>query len=351
MSEKGSMDFSFIKKLTPQQKRLRNIIPLGIFAIVGVIYFSIQSSDTKKETVKAVVADTTIPSSGTKELSDSKLTVLNDYEDFNQDRKEQIMSDFDSNLSDPLGNDEPQEVIVKEVIKEDPNKVKYNDIQSALAKMELEKNRRLAQNRRKPKPVSTTQTRTTNTRSNAPTKRTVEKNYDLDDWGENDDFFDETLVNSAQIEKIKSKPKKKSEGVTDKIIEAVIHNDQVITNNGRVTMRLKKSAKIKGKLYKANTLFYGKARFALNRVLLEITNISSNNVALKAYDKQDGNAGIFIENENLMGEALNESSDSAIDEVDVGGVRIGSVVKNVFKKRQQIPKITLLNNYELVLKL
>lgn len=350
MSAKDSTDFSFIKKLSPQQKRLRNIAPFIVLPVVAIIYFIVdsskQTSNEQASTIESYV-DTELPTSGTKGLGESKLDVYKEYEDFDNERKKQVSSDFDSHLGNPLGTDEAPTTQV--VVEKDT--VEVNRLKSELARLEFEKNKKLAQNYKRqssPKTVSHSNTRVTQT--NYATQSS--SNLDVDDWGDDSGFFDETQVNSRDLNAVNtSKVITKKEGVTDKIIEAVIHNDQEVTNKGRVTLRLKKQARIKGKLYAANTKFYGSVRFLENRVLLSISNIMSNPVNLKAYDKQDGNEGIFLENQNMFSEASKESTESIIDNQNIQGINVGNALKRVFRKRSQVPKVTLLNNYELLLKL
>lgn len=361
MSEKGNMEFSFIKKLSPQQKRLRNIAPFIVLPVVAIIYFIVEShkeptlnTNTNAQSNINSYIDTELPASGTKELSNNKLEVFNEYETFDSNRKKQVSNDFDSHLGDPLGSDVVAEKAEKEVIIE-KDTVENNRLKSEIARLEFEKNRRLAESY-KSRPARTSSSSTTRMVSSSSSNTNYANNnsasnLDVSDWGDESDFFETTQVNNTSFNTNDSKIPEKKEGVTDKLIEAVIHNDQEVTNKGRATLRLKNQARIKGKLYPANTKFYASVQILENRVLLNITNIQSNSVALKAYDQQDGDEGIYVENQNFFAESTQEGTESIIDDQNFGGINVGNAVKRVFKRRAQIHKVTLLNNYELLLKL
>lgn len=137
---------------------------------------------------------------------------------------------------------------------------------------------------------------------------------------------------------------------TDTFIHAVIHKDQKIKDNGRITFRLTKPAIINGNIYKANTYVFGFAQFGTNRINVEITNIDNTPVNLYAYDKQDGNIGLYVEGANAVGDLGKHATEDMVRDVDVSGIPLGNTVKSLFRKKNKEVSVFLLNNYEVILK-
>lgn len=138
-------------------------------------------------------------------------------------------------------------------------------------------------------------------------------------------------------------------GTTDEFIYAVVDGDQVVKANSRLRMRLTKSATINSKQIPKNTPIYGFISFQPNRVLIEIENIKHHSTNLKAFDLQDGNEGIYVEN-NFRAEATNEVLDDIIGDINIPSVpQVGGITK-VLKRNNRKVKVTVLNNYQLILK-
>ena len=138
-------------------------------------------------------------------------------------------------------------------------------------------------------------------------------------------------------------------GTTDKTIYAVVDGDQTVKANSRLRMRLTKAATINNKKMPKNTFVFGFVRFQPNRVLIQIENISHNPSKLKAFDLQDGSEGIYIEN-NFRAEATNEVLDDIIGDINIPSVpQVGGITK-ILKRNNRNVKVTVLNNYSLILK-
>ncbi|WP_127023494.1 conjugative transposon protein TraM [Flagellimonas beolgyonensis] len=137
---------------------------------------------------------------------------------------------------------------------------------------------------------------------------------------------------------------------TDAFIYAVIHGDHTIKQGERVKLRLTKPATIAGMDFPQNSYVYAFPTFQNNRVLLDINSINHVAVSISAYDTEDSAIGLYVKGAKMVGEITDESSKDAVDDVDVGGVPLGSTIKNVFKKKQETPTVTLLNNTKLILK-
>ena len=138
-------------------------------------------------------------------------------------------------------------------------------------------------------------------------------------------------------------------GVTDPMIYAVVDGDQVVKKNSRLRMRLSKEARINGNLLPKNTIVYGFIRFQPNRVLIDIENIQHQPTKLKAFDLQDGSNGIYVEN-NFRAEVTNEVVGDMVDDINIAGVPQVSGFKKIFQRNHRNVKVTVLNNYKLILK-
>jgi hypothetical protein len=138
-------------------------------------------------------------------------------------------------------------------------------------------------------------------------------------------------------------------GNTDESIFVIVDGDQIVTANTRLRMRLTKSATINGKLMSKNTPVFGFISFQPNRALIEIENINHHPTKLKAFDLQDGSEGIYVEN-NFRAEVTREVLDDVIGDINIPSVpQIGGITQ-VFRRSNRRIKVTVLNNYRLILK-
>lgn len=138
-------------------------------------------------------------------------------------------------------------------------------------------------------------------------------------------------------------------GNTDETIYVVVDGDQIVKTNTRLLMRLTKGATINGKLMPKNTPIFGFISFQPNRALIEIENIKHHPTKLKAFDLQDGSEGIYVEN-NFRAEVTGEVLDDIISDINIPSVpQVGGITK-VLKRNNRNVKVTVLNNYRLILK-
>jgi hypothetical protein len=138
-------------------------------------------------------------------------------------------------------------------------------------------------------------------------------------------------------------------GNTDETIYVVVDGDQVVQANTRLRMRLTKSATINGKLMPKNTPIFGFISFQPNRALIEIENIKHHPTKLKAFDLQDGSEGIYVEN-NFREEVTREVFDDVIGDINIPSVPQVGGLTQVFRRSNRRVKVTVLNNYRLILK-
>ena len=138
-------------------------------------------------------------------------------------------------------------------------------------------------------------------------------------------------------------------GNTDETIYVVVDGDQIVQANTRLRMRLTKSATINGKLMPKNTPVFGFISFQPNRALIEIENIKHHPTKLKAFDLQDGSEGIYVEN-NFREEVTREVFDDVIGDINIPSVPQVGGLTQVFRRSNRRVKVTVLNNYRLILK-
>ncbi|WP_336129403.1 conjugative transposon protein TraM [Mesoflavibacter sp. CH_XMU1422-2] len=138
-------------------------------------------------------------------------------------------------------------------------------------------------------------------------------------------------------------------GSTDETIYVVVDGDQIVKANTRLRMRLTKSATINGKLMPKNTPVFGFISFQPNRALIEIENIKHHPTKLKAFDLLDGSEGIYVQN-NFRAEATREVLDDVIGDINIPTVPQVGGITQVFRRSNRRVKVTVLNNYRLILK-
>ena len=138
-------------------------------------------------------------------------------------------------------------------------------------------------------------------------------------------------------------------GTTDAVIYAVVDGDQVVKAHSRLRMRLSKTAIIGGQRVPKNTPVYGFVSFQPNRVLIDIQNIQNHPSNLKAFDLQDGSEGIYVEN-NFQAEATSEVLDDIIGDINIPSVPQVKGITKVLKRNNRNVKVTVVNNYKLLLK-
>ena len=132
-------------------------------------------------------------------------------------------------------------------------------------------------------------------------------------------------------------------------IAVMIDKKQVIKANDRLQMRTLDDVKIDGMLIPKNTTLFGIVSFKPNRVLLQIENIDDVPLSFKAYDIRDRLEGIYIKNsfrEELRQQVLGD----VVDDINVPGVPQVTGIKRLFQRSNRQVKVTVNNNYKLILK-
>lgn len=136
---------------------------------------------------------------------------------------------------------------------------------------------------------------------------------------------------------------------TDAFIIVEVNGEQTVRTDGRLELRLAVDAEIEGETVPRNTLLYGFVAFKANRVLVNITTIEHRPVSLKAFDLLDGNEGIYVEN-SFRAEAGREILDDVVQDINIPGVPQVGGIKQVFRRNNRNVKVTVRNQYQLILK-
>ncbi|GAA3573265.1 hypothetical protein GCM10022395_23210 [Snuella lapsa] len=149
-----------------------------------------------------------------------------------------------------------------------------------------------------------------------------------------------------------SNPKGKPDTIdrkTDNTIYVRVDGTQTVKKDFRLRMRLMKPTCINGTLFPKNTFIYGFLSFKPNRAIITINNINHRPVKLKAFDLQDGSEGIYVEN-TFRAEATREVIGDVVDDINIAGMPQVTGVKKLFQRNNRHVKVTILDNYQLILK-
>ncbi len=137
---------------------------------------------------------------------------------------------------------------------------------------------------------------------------------------------------------------------TDEFIYVRVDGKQTVKNNYRLQMRLLKQARINNSIIPKNTAIYGFVSFQPNRTFIKIEHINHQPVKLTAHDFQDSSKGIYIEN-SFRAEVTNQIIGDVIDDINITGVPQVSGIKKIFQKNHRNVKVTIADNYKLILKI
>ena len=137
---------------------------------------------------------------------------------------------------------------------------------------------------------------------------------------------------------------------TDTFIYVRVDGTQTVKNNYRLQMRLLEDAVIYGQQYSRNTPIYGFVSFKPNRAIIDIENIDHRPVKLRAHDYQDGSEGVYVEN-SFRAEVTNEIVGDMVDDINIAGVPQVSGFKKIFQRNHRNVKVTITDNYRLILKI
>ncbi|WP_437369233.1 conjugative transposon protein TraM [Maribacter litoralis] len=161
--------------------------------------------------------------------------------------------------------------------------------------------------------------------------------------------IDFTTAHSAFFNSMPVGNKETKSTLTDIVIPVAVNGQQTVKTNSRLELRLTNDALINDVLVPRNSLLFGFVSFKANRALINITNIDHRPVELKAFDLLDGNEGIYIEN-SFRAEASREVLDDIVQDINIAGVPQIGGIKQVFRRNNRNVKVTIHNQYRLLLK-
>jgi len=135
----------------------------------------------------------------------------------------------------------------------------------------------------------------------------------------------------------------------DLIMPVIVDGTQTVKANYRLRMRLMADTEIYHKIIPRNTVIYGFVSFQPNRAIITIKNIDHHPVKLNAYDLQDGSEGVYVEN-SFRADARSEVVEDVVQDINIAGVPQVGGIKKIFQRDNRQVKVTVLNNYKLILK-
>lgn len=136
---------------------------------------------------------------------------------------------------------------------------------------------------------------------------------------------------------------------SDQEFKAEVNSTQTVRTGDRLELILTEDAKLMGEVFPKNTVLYGFVNLQHNRLNIKITHISGKEIRLAAYDLQDSNEGIYVEN-SIRAEAGREVLDEVVQDINIGGLPQLGGLKDIFRKSNKRIKVTVLDQYQLVLK-
>ena len=130
---------------------------------------------------------------------------------------------------------------------------------------------------------------------------------------------------------------------------AEVNGNQKVRANDRLELILMEDVEIKGEHFPKYTRIYGFVSLQPNRLHLKITHVGNIPVKLRAYDLQDGNEGIYIKN-TFRAEARTEVIDDIAQDINIAGLPQLNGVTKIFRRNNRNIKVSVLNQYRLILK-
>lgn len=130
---------------------------------------------------------------------------------------------------------------------------------------------------------------------------------------------------------------------------AHVEGNQIVKDGHRLVLRLDTEIHWDVHNFSKDALIYGFVKIRPNRVLVDIVSIGGYQVHFKAFDLQDGEEGIYVENQ-LRGEVLETGVDATLGDINIPGVPQMSGVKRIFQRHNRSVKVAIQHQYQLHLK-
>ena len=192
---------------------------------------------------------------------------------------------------------------------------------------------------------------TTNGYRNKPSKKTIAKKSESKKPTLKIKEKESMDLNSMALEQqlfFATSPKLKQEN-SGTSFYAVVDGEQTVKVNDRLQLRIVNELKLGEVILKQNTRVYGIVKFQPNRLLLEIEGVEHHPYKLSAYDVADGLEGIYIKN-SFKEDASREVLNDVVEGVNIPGVPQVRGIKRVFQRNNRNVKVTVRNQYKVLLK-
>lgn len=129
---------------------------------------------------------------------------------------------------------------------------------------------------------------------------------------------------------------------------AHVDGNQIVKDGHRLMLRLDNDMHWNGRQFSKGSRIYGFVKIRPNRVLLDIVKIGDQQVKYKAFDLQDGEEGIYMENQ-LRGEVVETGVDAALGEINIPGVPQFNGIKRIFQRNNRTVKVAIQHHYQIKL--
>jgi len=314
-----------LNDLLAKNKALALTIPVGLVLLFALFYFSSQAKGNEKSfnNTKKTNIDTSLPEASENPLPESTLDVMNEYDTYEQNKAEDQKKNSNLNIDEDYNRDYQQA--------DDKVAEKLNTIIN-----------RFDKNKTAP---SNTNNYENNNYSSPKVKSTnpvvsVEKedNKETEKKSKSSGFF-------------KSSKKGPGEKDTNLTVFACVHTNQTIMNNQRVKLRSTKEFIYNGERYPINTIIYGIATVQPNRLIIKINRINQTDIKLEVYDSEDSLPGLYVLTPNLNAALKTEMQSEGIQDEDLNKIPFSKSLKNIFEKKIREEKISLINNYKVIIKI
>ncbi len=136
---------------------------------------------------------------------------------------------------------------------------------------------------------------------------------------------------------------------TGREVLAVVNGEHTVRNHDRLELILQDSVRIGDVFLPRNSVLYGFVSLRKNRIDITIPGIGSKGLVLEAFDLHDGRKGIYVRN-SFRAEMSKQVLDDLTEEINIAGVPQVRGLGNLFRRTSRNPKITVLNQYQLILK-
>lgn len=333
--DSGKFEIKLVKTLSPEQKKFFVVAPAVIGLGILIIYFSLYAdSDAASVENNKDGIDLELPNAKTKELSNDKQVVFDDFENYNKARNKE--DNFDDVIGDPLG---------KRGLEEN-NKANENDQLMTVKKQlqELENKKKTASTR--PRTVSRS------SGSSKPVKKELTENekilLEIERRNKLSEQAREANLNNSKNFDVKEEIEKVK-------IKAYVYRDQKVLPFYNVNLRLITPFTYKGKYYESGYSLYGTVdRVSNNRVFISVTAVGDLEIKLTAHDPRRKHEGLyFLQAGKLEEELKEEVQDQGIDVAVTGSKSdfaraVASILKS--NKKKKLTHIPLYNDYEMELR-